>query len=146
MEKYLNVAKAAKLAGVSRSSIQKKIKSGELSTFEGMVYVCDLLDVYPDLKLEDTTVLERMSRIQLNAISKSIPNEPPKAQQMSNELNRLRLELADAKAEILRYHELVMALKQRLVDIQEEDDCSRKQKLVLQALISWMLKKIEQQR
>jgi CDP-4-dehydro-6-deoxyglucose reductase len=145
MDKYLNVATAARLAGVSRSSIQKKIKKGELSTFEGKVYVCDLLDVYPELKLEDTAVLERMSRIQLNAVNKGIPNKLPKEHQMAAELNRLRTELADARAEIRRFHELVMSLKQRLMDIQEEDDCSRKQKLVLQALIGWMLRKIDQQ-
>jgi CDP-4-dehydro-6-deoxyglucose reductase len=145
MEKYLNVATAARLAGVSRSNIQKKIKKGKLSTFEGKVYVCDLIDAYPDLKLEDTAVLERMSRIRLNAVNKGIPNQLPKEHQMAAELNRLRTELADARAENRRFHELVMSLKQRLIDIQEEDDCSRKQKLVLQALIGWMLRKIEQQ-
>jgi CDP-4-dehydro-6-deoxyglucose reductase len=145
MNLYLNVSTAARLAGVSRSSIQKKIRAGELSTFEGKVSEEDLTRVYPQLELEDNAVLERMNRIQRNAVNKNFPNEIPKEQVMARELDRLRLELADAHAEIQRYHELVLTLKRRLTDIQDEDDCTRRQKLVLQALIRWMLAKIEQQ-
>ncbi|MEN8128621.1 MAG: hypothetical protein ABFS45_00215 [Pseudomonadota bacterium] len=145
MNCYLSVSTAAKMAGVSRSHIQKKIRKGKLSTFEGKVSVSDLILAYPDIELEDTTVLERMSRIQRNATHKTLEIDCPKEQLMAAELGRLRLELADSKAEIQRYHKLVLGLKQRLMDIQEEDDCTRRQRLVLQALISWMLQKVEQQ-
>lgn len=145
MNRYLNVSTAARLAGVSRSSIQKRIRAGELSTFEGQVSEEDLTRVYPQIELEDNAVLERMNRIQRNAINKKLPSEMPNEQVMARELDRLRLELADANAEIRRYRELVLTLKQRLTEIQDEDDCTRRQKLVLQALIRWMLARIEQQ-
>lgn len=145
MNRYLSVSTAARMAGVSRNHIQKKIRKGKLSTFEGQVSVSDLILAYPDIELEDTTILERMSRIRQNAIHKTPEIDRPKEQLMAAELDRLRLELADSKAEIQHYHKLVLGLKQRLMDIQEGDDCTRRQRLVLQALISWMLKKVEQQ-
>lgn len=145
MNRYLSVSTAARMAGVSRNHIQKKIRKGKLSTFEGQVSVSDLMLAYPDIELEDTTVLERMSRIQQNAINKTLESNRPKELLMMAELDRLRLELNDAKAEIQHYHKLILSLKQRLVDIQEEDDCTRRQRLVLQALIGWILKKVEQQ-
>lgn len=144
MNRYLSVSTAARMAGVSRKHIQKKIRKGKLSTFEGQVSVSDLILAYPNIELEDTTILERMSRIRQNAIHKTLEGDRPKEQLMVAELDRLRLELADTKEEIRRYHELVLTLKQRLVEIQDEDDCTRRQKLVLQALVSWMLRKIEQ--
>ncbi len=145
MNCYLSVSTAARMASVSRSHIQKKIRKGKLCTFEGQVSVSDLILAYPDIELEDTTVLERMSRIQQNAIHKTLDSDCPEEQLMAAELDRLRLELNDAKDEIQRYHKLVLSLKQRLMEIQEEDDCTRRQRLVLQALISWMLQKVEQQ-
>lgn len=145
MNRYVNVSTAARLAGVSRGNIQKRIRAGELSTFEGKVSEEELTRVYPQVEIEDNAVLERMDRIQRNAINKNLPNETPKEQVVAGELDRLRLELADANAEIQRYRELVLTLKQRLTEIQDEDDCTRRQKLILQALIRWMLTKIEQQ-
>ena len=144
MIRFLNVSTAARLVGVSRTSIQERIRAGELSTFEGKVSAEDLMRIYPQVELEDNTVLERMSRIQRNAINKNLPNELPNERIMAGELDRLRLELADARAEIRRYQDFVLKLKRRLLDIQEEGDCSRHQKLSLQALIGWIAKKTDQ--
>ena len=70
MERLLSVAKAARLAGVSRSTIQKEIQLGTLATFEGKVSISDLIKVYPEIEVEDSTMLERLSRIQANAVNK----------------------------------------------------------------------------
>ena len=56
----LTLNRAARLVGVSRGALQKRIKDGELPTFEGMVKPEDLLRAYPDTQLEDASVLERL--------------------------------------------------------------------------------------
>ena len=67
MTQLLNVSRAARLAGVTRSQIQKKIGSGELETFEGEVKITDLLRVFPQIDLDRDPTLEHMKQIKANA-------------------------------------------------------------------------------
>jgi CDP-4-dehydro-6-deoxyglucose reductase len=143
MNRFLSVSKAARIAGVSRSVIQKEIRAGTLPTFEGKVSVSDLKSAYPDIQLEDEAVLERMSRLQHNALFKLPKAQQGKPRDLAEEVHRLQVQLADARAEIARHRKLVYSLKQRLTALQGADDCTRQQKLVLQALIRWMLANLE---
>jgi CDP-4-dehydro-6-deoxyglucose reductase len=143
MERLLSVAKAARLAGVSRRTIQKEIQSGTLATFEGKVSIADLIRVYPEIEVEDSAMLERLSRIQANAVHKKPVFDLPNEQRLAGEVDRLRLELADAKAEIRRYQDLLRALQNRLIAIKEAHECSRQQKLIIQALLRWMLNRLD---
>jgi CDP-4-dehydro-6-deoxyglucose reductase len=143
MERLLSVAKAARLAGVSRSTIQKEIQIGTLATFEGKVSIADLIKVYPEIKVEDSAMLERLSRIQADAAHKKSVFDLPNERRLAGEVDRLRLELADAKAEIRRYRDLLRALKNRLIAIKDAHECSRQQKLIIQALLRWMLNRLD---
>jgi CDP-4-dehydro-6-deoxyglucose reductase len=72
MPHRLSVSRAARLAGVSRATIQKKISHGEMPTFEGEVRVKDLLSVFPDIDLDSNTELDRVSKIKEKAYGKRI--------------------------------------------------------------------------
>ena len=48
MERYVDIWRAARLAGVSRAEIQERIAEGELESFEGRVDVAGLRRLYPD--------------------------------------------------------------------------------------------------
>ncbi len=137
--RLLNVAMAARIAGVSRGEIQREIRSGRLKTFEGMVSVDDLKAVYPDIELEDNSVIERVQAIKDAALFKYADSEQSDEQTLREEVNRLRAQLSEARVELGRYRNLVLALKERLEQMQRSEDCTRRQKLVLQALIGWML-------
>jgi len=63
MSEYLTLAKAARLVGITRGVLQQQIRNGELTTFEGKLSITDLLRLYPQTKMEDTTMLERVTRI-----------------------------------------------------------------------------------
>ncbi len=145
MERLLSVTKAARLAGVSRSTIQKEIRLGTIATFEGKVSISDLIKVYPEIEIEDSTMLERLSRIQANAVHKKAVLDLPSEQRLAVEVNRLKLELADANADIHRYQDLLRALKNRLIAIKDAHECTREQKLIIQALLSWMLNKLDRE-
>ena len=71
MTQLLSLSRAARLAGVTRSDLQKRIRRGEITTFEGEVAVSDLLRVYPEVTLEQSGDLERVERIKANALPKS---------------------------------------------------------------------------
>lgn len=143
MAQRISVSRAARLAGVSRGTIQQAIRDGTLTTFEGEVLVSDLRAAYPDVSLEDDTVLERMSRIQSEALNKATRATRSDERDLIAEVNQLRLELQDTQDRLRCYEDLVMELKQRLTSIQDDSECTRRQRLVIQALITWMLSSME---
>jgi CDP-4-dehydro-6-deoxyglucose reductase len=71
MPKLLNVSRAARLVGVSRSKLQQRIQDGEIPSFEGMVNVDDLTKSYPQVNLEDNTIIEKIEGIIENAVKRA---------------------------------------------------------------------------
>ena len=141
MDHLLNLSTAAKLAGVSRRTIQSKIQSGDLEAFEGHVRMSALSRVYPDIDNKTDTVLERMSRIQNAAMHKVNPDEISDERLLANQVHRLQLELTDTYAELDSYKALTAELHDRLVVMQES--CERKEKQMIQALLHWMAAQIK---
>jgi CDP-4-dehydro-6-deoxyglucose reductase len=68
---YLSLSRAARLAGVTRAELQRRIRRGEIATFEGSVAVSDLLRAYPAVSLADDAALERVERIKTDALPKT---------------------------------------------------------------------------
>ncbi|AFL72804.1 2Fe-2S iron-sulfur cluster-binding protein [Thiocystis violascens] len=67
---YLSLSRAARLAGVTRAELQRRIRRGEIATFEGAVAVEDLLRAYPAVSLTNDAALERVERIKRDALPK----------------------------------------------------------------------------
>jgi CDP-4-dehydro-6-deoxyglucose reductase len=65
MSQLLSLTRAARLVGVTRGVLQRRIKKGELATFEGMVTLEELLRAYPEAqsRVVDDAVLERLEQI-----------------------------------------------------------------------------------
>ncbi len=68
---YLSLSRAARLAGVTRAELQRRIRRGDITTFEGSVAVSDLLRAYPSVSLHDDAALERVERIKTDALPKT---------------------------------------------------------------------------
>lgn len=71
MPELLTLSRAARLADVSRADLQKRIRRGELETFEGQIAVSDLLRVYPKVNLDHSAILERVEFIKETAQPKT---------------------------------------------------------------------------
>jgi transcriptional antiterminator len=137
MEHHLNIATAAKLVGISRRQIQKEIKAGNLDVFEGDVNVNSLLNFYPHLKLENERELDRVERIQHNAVFKIQDDSIPSERIMADHINKLQVKLGEAEQKVREYEGLLMQSRDRLIDMQK--DCDRRQKQTLAAFVSWMM-------
>jgi CDP-4-dehydro-6-deoxyglucose reductase len=72
MPRYLTLSRAARLVGVRRGALQARIRAGELAAFEGMVSEEDLLRAYPEARLEDNAVLERLEAIKEAAFARRV--------------------------------------------------------------------------
>ncbi|MEJ2143018.1 MAG: 2Fe-2S iron-sulfur cluster-binding protein [Gammaproteobacteria bacterium] len=63
MARLLSIARAAKLVGVPRGTLQKQIFNGEIESFEGQIKFSDLERLYPQTELEDNTIIEHIEEI-----------------------------------------------------------------------------------
>lgn len=144
MSRYLSLSQAARLVGVNRGTIQRHIRHGRLSTFEGQVALGELLKVYPEARAEDSAVLERLERIKAQAPFKYAQGNYPDPADMAGEIQRLRVALGDARAELGVYRETVAELTARLEGLRE--DCDHRQRVLLGALIAWLGRRMDQQR
>ncbi len=142
MEHHLNLAKAAKLAGISRRQIQQDIKQGKLDVFEGDVTVDSLLRLYPETELDNERELQRVALIQEQAIHKAFTGVEPSEQSLRNQVNRLQIKLQQAQFRIDEYERLLMESKYRLEEMQKH--CDRQQKQTLAAFIGWMMHQYRQ--
>ncbi len=136
MHNLVSVSKAAKLVGASRIELQNKIQHGQLKTFEGQVSRQALKKAYPQVSFEDDSQIERLQRIQENALSKSLMDMQTTEQSMKFEVQKLRYLLDQSNEELIFYKNLTCELKNRLSTMQA--DCTHRQKLMLQALLTWM--------
>ncbi|QYZ65193.1 MAG: CDP-6-deoxy-L-threo-D-glycero-4-hexulose-3-dehydrase reductase [Gammaproteobacteria bacterium (ex Lamellibrachia satsuma)] len=71
MPKLLSLSRAARLAGVSRGELQKKVRKECVKTFEGKITVDVLVSLYPHIDMERDPVLERVQLIKQEARPKA---------------------------------------------------------------------------
>jgi len=115
MTQLLTLSRAARLVGATRGALQKKIKDGELRTFEGMVTTADLLHVYPQTRLEDNSLFESLMYIKESAFTKRIRERIlPDPEVLAVRLAELGRELVEARAQLARYRAVSNETEQRL--------------------------------
>ena len=136
MPQLLTLSRAARLIGVTRGALQKRIRDNELETFEGKVRVSDLLRVFPEVRLEDDTAIERAHRIMAAAAPRrDQESELPSPEVLASRLTSLSRQLTEAKTELGHHSELVTALGEKLSALPScEDDALRQQ---VRALTDW---------
>ena len=105
MPRLITLSRAARLVGVKRGALQKKIQAGELRTFEGELLLSDLLHSYPQTSVEDTTMLERVEQIMEQAVNKIIrpAEETPDSHTLAARILVLGQVLGEARQQARRY-------------------------------------------
>ncbi len=142
MPQLLTLIRAARLVGSTRGALQRKIKLGELETFEGMVRAEDLLRAYPDARLEDNTVIERMAQIKDGAFSKRIRERLlPDAEILVARLSALGKELADTKTQLQQYRGLIERFQDTLGVAEQEANGDARRAVAM--LKSWLLRELQ---
>ncbi len=145
-EEALAVVKAAKMLGISRKDIQKKIRSGELKTFEGQVTLSQLQAAFPAAeKMETSSILEKINFIKDNAYLNRVQTAHiPDSYTLMGQVQRLRMELRMAREEKMANLRLIHALNSNLEAMQK--DCDDKQKALVGNLLNMIARGSEQQK
>lgn len=141
MSRLLTLTRAARLVGVTRGALQKKIVGGELETFEGMVSPEDLLRVYPETHLDDNSVMERFTQIKDNAFSLRVRERVlPDLDVLLARLTALGTELSQLKSQLARYQDTLALLDERLAGMEQNDP---RLGPAVAALRSWMRSELD---
>ena len=143
MARTITLSRAARLVGVKRGVLQKRIQQGELRTFEGELLLADLLHVYPQTEIEDTTMLERVETIMENAVNKIIrpDEESPDTDTLAARILSLGQELAQARAEARRNSDIIETLRHRFEEISAADEQTQQQ--AFSTLRNWFYQTLE---
>ena len=115
MTQWLTLSRAAHLLGISRASLQKRIRDGELPSFDGMVDAADLLRAWPTLDLESLGSFEKTRAIREDAFARRLRERVlPSQETLAQRLFVQGQELAELQRALTRYHALFERLQARL--------------------------------
>lgn len=134
-KEMISLVRAARLVGVTRAALQKKIQSGELPSFDGMLSVDSLLACYPDAELEDTAELRRVAQIKERAFGKRVYERAlPDAEVLAARITEMGKTLARSQVQLENFKALLARLRGRLDELGQAGDIIP----ALQELKSWM--------
>ncbi len=117
MTHLVSVWRAAQLVGVARGVLQQQVRSGVLVLNDGMVSTELLIQLYPEARIEESGLLERVTQIRDEAFGKRVRERLlPSQEVLSQRLFALSQELGDVRRHMQQYHELVVALQKSVRD------------------------------
>ena len=140
MAKFVSVAKAAQLLGVSRASMQQLIRSGELTTFEGKVEIEQLRENFPALAFNESPVVERARIIRDTAYGERLQKLTiPSTEALEAKIKRISVDLNVERAKARDYLAIIHGLLEKLSDMQQHGDENQRQ--TIHELNIWLLTK-----
>ena len=118
MSQWLTLSRAAHLLGISRIALQKRIREGELPSFDGMVASDDLQRSWPELDLDESGSFEKTRAIREDAFAKRLRERVlPTQETLAQRLFAQGQELAELQRTLTGYHALFEALQARLAAV-----------------------------
>jgi CDP-4-dehydro-6-deoxyglucose reductase len=144
MARLITLSRAARLVGVNRTTLQKQIRAGELSTFEGQLDLTELLRAYPQAKLEDSTMIERADQMIERALSRVVRDQDslPDAEVLAKRVAGMSHDLGAVNYRMRRYDILMQQLQGYLRRLAEAAPDSGPADI--QALRDWLDESLEQ--
>ncbi len=119
MPELLTLSRAARLAEVTRAELQRRIRQGDVETFEGAVRISDLLRIYPNIRLDRDKGFEQAEAIKAAAVPRDQRADAvlPSPRVLLSRLRGLADTLVQKVAALDAAEELFDALTLRLADI-----------------------------
>ena len=116
MTRLITLSRAAHLSGMTRGALQKKIREGELPSFDGMVSTEDLCRAFPGCEVEreidESGAFERIVRVRDEAVGRRVRERMlPSQEVLAQRLFAQGQEIAELRRHLSRYHQLVDTLR-----------------------------------
>ena len=136
MGRFVTIAKAAQLIGISTRQLQVEIKNGELSTVRGMIHIDDLADVHPNVKVEEADMVAWVAKIKNESLQHAIDkldHELSKTE-LRELLLKVNAELAYHRDRHVTYESLIHEIRYSLTVLQKRSTEPNK----IQSIIAWI--------
>ena len=141
MARSISISRAARLVGVSRIELQKKIRDGALPSFDGEVTLDDLLACYPNAQLVDDSEYKRVAHIKERAFGKRVFERAlPDAEVLAARITELGRELSGAQMRVTHFNTLFDRLQSRLDEL--EGQFHAQDQGIMRELKSWLKNEI----
>jgi CDP-4-dehydro-6-deoxyglucose reductase len=142
MSHTFSLSRVARLVGVSRATLQRMIKAGEIRTFDGEVDMDELLRVFPDVKWENDGEYQRVEEIKRKAFAKRVFERAlPDREVLADRLFDLSSEFAAAKSLLMHYEQLFDWTLRKLDDVAETGGADTLQAVT--ALKHWLRSQLQ---
>ncbi|HAF44036.1 MAG TPA: ferredoxin, partial [Gallionellaceae bacterium] len=142
MSDVLSLTRAARLIGVTRAELQKKIQRGEMISHDGTVTVGNLLACYPDAQLEDDAETRRIAQIKERAFGKRVLERSlPEPEVLAARIIELSKTLAHSEAQIKRFNALLGKLWDKLNETEAKLDAEAH--ATVEELRQWITLEVE---
>lgn len=136
MGQMIGVSKAARMIGVSRSNLSKRLASAGVETFEGQVDLEKVKCLAPSLNLTDPD-MDRLELIRENPMERIHSNDATSSkQELLDEIHRLSTELMVESGMSKQYRQLVEDVASKLGDMQVSEIGERRD--IAFELCEWM--------
>jgi CDP-4-dehydro-6-deoxyglucose reductase len=142
MHQLLPLSRAARLAGVTRSELQKKLRDQDIEAFEGKITVSNLLAIYPDADLESDPVFERIQQIKADARPKRDYSDGwlPDPEVLMTRLKEINSVLMRTKSSLNYAEQLLKETLQRLAHARSAE--GEGQEASVDELFKWLEHKV----
>lgn len=122
MSRLLSLSRAAKLVGLSRGALQKKVHDRELESFEGQVSLDDIERIFPDAEIEDNHIIEDLEKIIEQAMLRARGDKlaqllAPSTQTLAARLHNISKEHAHTKTQLKEFVSLCSELQSKISDL-----------------------------
>lgn len=122
MPRLVSLSRAAKLVGISRGELQKKIHDLELESFEGQVNIDDIERIFPDAQIEDNHIIEDLENIIEQALQKAHGKRlaqliSPDPQTLAIRLQSITKELNQSNRQLSLFNQLFAEVQNRIKDL-----------------------------
>lgn len=144
MPQQVPLFRAARLVGVSRSALQRRIHDEGINTFEGTIKLSDLATLYPKADLSHDSEYERVQDIKATAYTKRVRERiMPDAEILVSRINEFAQELGATRTQLAQYQSIIMQIVDRLKTIDDiteqstsETDTAEQTREAIQTLIN----------
>lgn len=119
MPRLVSLSRAAKLVGLSRGALQKRVHDLELESFEGQVNLDDIEKLFPDAELEDNHIIEDLEKIVEQALKRAHGAKlakllSPDSYTLTARLKFITKEHARSKSQVKDFIELFSGLQSQI--------------------------------
>lgn len=144
MPRLVSLSRAAKLVGLSRGALQKRVHDSELQSFEGQVNLDDIEKMFPDAEIEDNHIIEDLEKIVEQALHKARGAKlakllAPDTQTLVSRLHAISQDHTKSIAQVNEFSQLILELQSRLVKLSETSN----KPYLFEDLNNWLVDSVE---